>query len=139
MFGATIGGGIPLMQTRIFCAVLASVLGWSSLSPSRAVTPIPTSRASALPPLVLWAWERPEDLRTLEPRIGVAFLSQTLTIGDGRMEVTPRRQRLRVSPATPLIAVTRIESPPSITATLDAAGVDAVARLIAATSRLPQV
>jgi hypothetical protein len=61
---------------------------------------------------MLWAWERPEDLRGLGTRAGVAFLAQTMTLRDGGLAVTPRRQPLLVDPATQLTAVTRIESTP---------------------------
>jgi len=88
-----------------------------------------------LPRLVLWAWERPVDLRALPPGIGVAFLAQTVTTTARAQVVSPRRQPLQVSPATPLIAVTRIETPGG-----DAtAPLDDVARAIASTARLPRV
>ena len=66
---------------------------------------------NSLPRTILWAWERPENLEFLDPRrFGVAFLAQTLTLkGDG-VVFRPRRQPLKVSPDTKLIAVTRIES-----------------------------
>lgn len=64
-----------------------------------------------LPHVILWAWERPEDLQFLDPkRYGVAFLAQTLTLKDDEVAIRPRRQPLKVPPATRLIAVTRIES-----------------------------
>ena len=64
-----------------------------------------------LPHTILWAWERPEDLGFLDPkRFGVAFLAQTLVLSDEDVIYNPRRQPLRVSPETKLIAVTRIES-----------------------------
>ncbi len=63
------------------------------------------------PRVILWAWERPEDLQFLDSqRFGVAFLAQTLTLKDDDVLVIPRRQPLKVAPATRLIAVTRIES-----------------------------
>ena len=66
---------------------------------------------SGLPRVILWAWERPEDLEFLDPqRFGVAFLAQTLTIRNGEVVYIPRRQPLKVPPAAKLIAVTRIES-----------------------------
>jgi hypothetical protein len=89
-----------------------------------------------LPRLVLWAWERPVDLRALPPGVGVAFLAQTIsTTGRGSV-VLPRRQPLLVAPSTPLIAVTRIETPGG-----DAAigQVDEIARAIASTMKLPRV
>jgi hypothetical protein len=64
-----------------------------------------------LPPVMLWAWERPEDLEFLDPRyFGVAFLAQTLALSGEEVIFNPRRQPLKVSPQTKLIAVTRIES-----------------------------
>jgi hypothetical protein len=64
-----------------------------------------------LPPVILWAWERPEDLRFLtSSRHGVAFLAQTLVLKADDVIHKPRRQPLKLSPATRAIAVTRIES-----------------------------
>lgn len=63
------------------------------------------------PAVVLWAWERPEDLRTIDPhRFAVAFLAQTLTLKGDEVVLNPRHQPLQVSPETKLMAVTRIES-----------------------------
>ena len=63
------------------------------------------------PHLVLWAWERPEDLRALDAnRYAVAFLAQTLVLRAGDVVFNPRHQPLDVAPQTKLIAVTRIES-----------------------------
>jgi hypothetical protein len=64
-----------------------------------------------LPRIILWAWERPEDLTFLDPqRFGVAFLAQTLTLKDGEVVYSPRHQPLKLPPGVRLIAVTRIES-----------------------------
>jgi len=64
-----------------------------------------------MPQRIVWAWERPEDLRFLEAKkFGVAFLAQTLFVtGDG-IDPKPRRQPLQVNPGTYMIAVTRIET-----------------------------
>ncbi len=68
-------------------------------------------RTGVLPPLIIWAWERPEDLEFLDPeKFGVAFLAQTLVLTDDEVIVRPRRQPLKVRPQAKLIAVTRIES-----------------------------
>lgn len=70
-----------------------------------------THARNTLPPVILWAWERPEDLTFLDPeRVGVAFLAQTLLLQNEDVVFRPRLQPLRVSPKTKLIAVTRIES-----------------------------
>lgn len=63
------------------------------------------------PPVILWAWERPEDLEFLDSdQFGVAFLAQTLVLKNDDVNFRPRRQPLKVAPATKLIAVTRVES-----------------------------
>ena len=63
------------------------------------------------PRLVLWAWERPENLSYIVPSAtGVAYLAETLTLGNGTLQRYPRRQPLYLPPHTPLIAVARIES-----------------------------
>lgn len=118
----------------LFIALLVSGL---SLSPAGAAADRPAGR-DGLPGLMLWAWERPTDLRTLDPGIGVAFLSQTLTVRNDAVTVEPRRNPLRVSPHTPLVAVTRIESPETA-ATLGEAAVAAMASAIAGTMALPRV
>jgi hypothetical protein len=63
------------------------------------------------PQMVLWAWERPEDLRSLDAkRYAVAFLAQTLTLKGDEVIQSLRHQPLQVTPETKLMAVTRIES-----------------------------
>jgi len=67
--------------------------------------------AAAMPPKFLWAWERPEDLRFLDPReYGVAFLAQTVFLENDNVVPKQRRQPLQVAPETYMIAVTRIET-----------------------------
>lgn len=65
-----------------------------------------------LPRITLWAWERPEDLRALEPnRFAVAYLAQTIVLRDHPVSI-PRMQPLQVAAGTLLIAVVRIEGAP---------------------------
>jgi hypothetical protein len=80
-----------------------------------------SGRLASFPRVLLWAWERPEDLRFLDSRkVGVAFLASTITLlGDG-IAVRPRSQPLQVSPGAALMAVARIETSPVETATLSA-------------------
>lgn len=74
-------------------------------------------RMAIVPSVVLWAWERPEDLRPVaNQKVGVAFLAATIAVWPGSTEpggvqVRPRLQPLRVGGETPLIAVVRIETP----------------------------
>jgi hypothetical protein len=64
-----------------------------------------------MPTKILWAWERPEDLRFIDTNeFGVAFLAQTLFLQSEEIIYKPRRQPLEIAPETYLIAVTRIET-----------------------------
>ena len=83
------------------------------------VTASPEDSMSEFPKVILWAWERPEDLRFANAReVAVAFLARTIHLRSDEINVRPRLQPLRVAPETKLIAVARIESdrarPPSL-------------------------
>ena len=96
------------------------------------------SAAQSVPSLVLWAWERPEDLRFLDPtKEGVAFLAGTVRLGPKGMSYRPRLQPLQVSRETKLVAVVRIETAADVA--LDQETATRVAREIAQTGRLPAV
>lgn len=67
--------------------------------------------SSTMPNKIIWAWERPEDLRFLDPKeYGVAFLAQTIFLDNKGVTPKPRRQPLEIAPETYIIAVTRIET-----------------------------
>lgn len=64
-----------------------------------------------MPPKMVWAWERPEDLRFIDTaKYGIAFLAQTIFLENDKVVPKPRRQALDVPPGTYLVAVTRIET-----------------------------
>jgi hypothetical protein len=64
-----------------------------------------------MPTRMIWAWERPEDVRSFDPaKYGVAFLAQTIFLENGQVLPRPRRQPLEVAQGAYLIAVTRIET-----------------------------
>ena len=62
------------------------------------------------PSLIYWAWEKPEDLRGLAGRAGVAYLAESVVLVGDEVRTTPRFRPLRVDPDTYLIAVARIET-----------------------------
>jgi len=65
----------------------------------------------ALPRLMLWAWESPQDLRFVKPGdAGIAFLARTVWLHPDRAVSRPRLQPLRFNPGTRLMAVVRFES-----------------------------
>lgn len=61
------------------------------------------------PPTVLWAWERPEDLRALAPNVGVAFFHSLVTISPAGVHTTRRRQPLRLAAGAWRMPVVHIE------------------------------
>lgn len=99
--------------------------GWMRVRPHSARASgsfVPSREEMHLPRVMLWAWERPEDLRFLSPHTaGVAFLAGTIDISSIQPETVkasnasvvlhPRLQPLLVPPGTALMAVVRIETP----------------------------
>ena len=107
--------------------------------PARPVAQKGLTSFQAFPRVTIWAWENPEDLRTLDPQqYAVAYLDQTIFISD-RVLSRPRYQRLLLPLGSRVMAVVRIES--------SARGADvsspdlpkAVARLIEGSVRKPGV
>jgi hypothetical protein len=68
--------------------------------------------AFELPGVMLWAWQRAENLSFIDTRTtGVAYLAGTARIlPNGFPEFEPRLQPLSLRPGTPALAVVRIES-----------------------------
>jgi Protein of unknown function (DUF3142) len=72
----------------------------------------PSMRMNRLPHQTLWAWERPEDLHTIDPMsTAIAYLDQTVMLGVGDVSKT-RRQPLSYPSTVVRIAVVRIEALP---------------------------
>lgn len=72
----------------------------------------PASRMASLPQLTLWAWERPEDLRSVDTqKYAIAYLDRTLTIGLN-VHNQPRRDPLIFSASAVRVPVIRIETTP---------------------------
>jgi hypothetical protein len=98
---------------------------------------LPAAAMQQEPRLMLWAWETPEDLTSIDPhRAGVAFLAREVLLS-GDLTVRPRYQPLRVGPGTWLVAVVRIEASPSFAPDNDIAHRSALA--IAEAAQLPKV
>jgi hypothetical protein len=92
--------------------------------------------AAAPPPIMLWAWERPGELRALPTSVGVAFLAATIHLRNGCVQVVPRFQPLQLEPGAYRMAVTRIESSAStkpLSATQRKAVVEAIADVVRST------
>lgn len=123
----------------VLLAVLASV-GFSRRARTWLNPHSPTATLSKLPPVVLWAWERPESLDYLDSsKATVAFLSQTIYLRGDRSVVRPRLQPLAVPENAPLIAVTRIESDPNEKPSLNSTQLSEVVQAIASSASLSGV
>jgi hypothetical protein len=70
------------------------------------------SRLKGAPSIMLWAWERPEDIRSFpdSDEIGIAFLAATINISRTNLRVQRRHQPLLCSPHHYLMPVVRIET-----------------------------
>lgn len=97
-----------------------------------ALRPTPKPLAK-LPPVIVWAWERPEKLDFINTdQVGVAFLAKTIRLKGDTIISRPRLQPLDLAPGTKLIAVVRIESDhPTLSSTQLQKTADEVANLAA--------
>jgi hypothetical protein len=104
-------------------------------------TPAATiTRSNQMPRVVLWAWERPVDLRFIDPReTGVAFLARTIQLRANEVVVRPRLQPLDVPEGTSVIAVARVESDQRTKPDLSGQQTEELASAIAEMTRLPNV
>ncbi len=92
----------------IFLLLFASLLMFSAC---RSRNRVNEKLNADMPKKILWAWERPEDLRFLDTeKFGAAFLAQTLILQQDDVVFRPRRQPLELPDNIYLIAVTRIET-----------------------------
>jgi Protein of unknown function (DUF3142) len=125
------GNGQWAMAAAIACMAL---LGGDSSS-FRSIQPCAGLDAvKRLPQVILWAWERREDLSFLDPRkTGVAYLAGTLRLSGDQIVVRMRRQPLIVPRNTVVIPVVRIETdadaPPTLSARQRTAACKAIVRL----------
>jgi hypothetical protein len=70
----------------------------------------PGHLAAAAPPMMIWAWEEPEDLRSVDVRrVGVAFLAERVFLGRD-VKVAARRQRILAPDGVYAVAVVRVEA-----------------------------
>lgn len=102
-----------LVPAFVLAALAAGATSYvvAPASPGRSTSSHSASQLSRFPGIVLWAWERAEDLRFIDPRqVGVAFLAETLYLRGDEVIVRPRLQPLQVPPGTALMATARIET-----------------------------
>jgi hypothetical protein len=97
-------------------------------------------RLKEMPRVILWAWERPTDLRFINPRdVGVAFLARTIRLRADEVTVRLRLQPLNLPEGTSVIAVARVESAVISQSQLSDQQRDRLASAIVEMAKLPNV
>lgn len=96
------------------------------------------TRMERTPRVVLWSWERREDLSFIDTRqIAVAYLDRTLELSGNDVITRPRMQPLTVPRDAVMIAVARIETDRRARPTLSSEQRSKAARIIAAMAVRP--
>src|SRR6266852_3588611 len=107
---------------------------------SKRTAAVTITRSDQMPRVVLWAWERPVDLRFINPReTGVAFLARTVQLRADEVVVRPRLQPLDLPEGTRVIAVVRVETDARRKPDLSKVQTEKLAAAIAEMARLPNV
>lgn len=134
-------------KTTFIVAGLVVVLASLALGLSKARSVINSrnsvaskTRLNAMPSVILWAWERPTDLRYINPRdVGVAFLARTIRLHGQEVTVRPRLQPLNLPEGAGVIAVARVETDAFRKAELSGQQREELAAAIVEMARLPRV
>jgi hypothetical protein len=132
------GRSYRVAATIVIATLVAGAFRFGAASPAATRS----ARMRRLPRVVLWAWERREDLSFLDPgQTAVAYLDRTLDLSGDTVVIRPRFQPLTLPARTILIPVARIEtdrrSPPSLSATQRARASRIIAAMAA--SSLPAI
>ncbi len=124
---------------------LAGVLAALTYTKARSVftgrtTSAPISPSQRMPRVVLWAWERPVDLRFINPReTGVAFLARTIRLRANEVAVRRRLQPLELPNGASVVAVARVETDTRNKPDLSDFQTENLADAIAEMAQLPNV
>lgn len=99
----------------------------------------PAQAQKITPRIFLWAWQRAENLSSINPdKFGVAYLACHVILTEDNVRTQWRQQPLKVPPSTNMIPVVRIDCdekhPPQYTQ----AQIERVAQLLSKVSKLPQ-
>ena len=114
-----------LVPRKLFSLATIAILFLPLRPDALNLTP-PPGRMQTLPPLTLWVWERPEDLRSIDPhQTAIATLDRTLVL-DRTIRVISRRQSYIYPAGTQRIAVVRIEAPGPIASGTETFAADAI-------------
>jgi hypothetical protein len=121
--------GLRILAASIALMAVLAVGGRVGLDSLRSA---PANRMERFPRVMLWAWERREELSFIDPHeVGVAYLARTLYLSSDQVMVRPRQQPLILPRDSVVIAVVRIEAGWRAAATMTPHQRDETARAIA--------
>ena len=121
-----------LYSTVKMAIVLAALMAGASDTTAAVHLSARADRMNRLPHIILWAWERRENLGFIDPdKTAVAYLARTLDLRGDSVLVRPRYQPLTLPPRTTLIAVVRIEDDRRVAPTRSVSQRAEAARIIA--------
>lgn len=63
-----------------------------------------------LPNQIVWAWQRPEDLRWLPANVGVAYVETSITLEKNHVYLQPRQHSLMVRHENAIIPVVHVDA-----------------------------
>jgi hypothetical protein len=125
-------GLTPRVMSLLVCLLMVAPIRSEQSQPRHG------EQLRGLPQFVLWAWERPEDLRFIDPQTtAVGFLADTIHLRGDTVMARPRLQSLRVPDRAHLVAVVRIEADQD--AALNGGQIEQTATAIAKAASLPRV
>jgi hypothetical protein len=127
---------VPSLFILLIISILAFL--WRGSGGSKAALAV--TSLSTLPPVIIWAWERPEQLEFIDKdSVGVAFLAKTITLSGEKVFAKPRLQPLKVLDGTKLVAVVRIEVDRKDAPVLSAEQLEQTVAELVEASKLPRV
>lgn len=92
---------------------------------------VANARMAALPRVTVWAWERREDLREVDPATtAVAYLDRTLLVGARGVVVVPRREGMLLPASARLVKIPVVRVETAAEAVLDRAAAERAAQAI---------
>lgn len=92
---------VRLIRWRPVTATAGMIVALFAMAGDNVAMPRPT--------IVLWAWERPEDLRFAGPNFGVAVLAGSIVLSGEAIRVTGRRYPALTLPDQRIVGVVHIE------------------------------
>jgi hypothetical protein len=102
-----------------------------ALAPTFSSSPARSHGAGENPQVYLWAWQRAEDLRNLNPsEFGVAYMACRVVLQGDTIVAEWRQQPLKVHPKTRLIPVVRLETSRTIPPAYSTAQIEKLANLL---------